>query len=76
MLFEVVYCFLYGVLIVVLLGIMIWKKKWYNEKLYFLSEYWIILYVFGVIIGFLVGLFGIGGGLIVILILLLIFMLN
>ncbi|ELH1205582.1 sulfite exporter TauE/SafE family protein [Listeria monocytogenes] len=76
MLPEAVYRFLYGALIVVLLGIMIWKKKRHNEKPHFLSEYRIIPYVFGVIIGFLAGLFGIGGGPIVIPILLLIFMLN
>lgn len=62
MLPEAVYRFLYGALIVVLLGIMIWKKKRHNEKPHFLSEYRIIPYVFGVIIGFLAGLFGIGGG--------------
>lgn len=71
MLPEAVYRFLYGALIVVLLGIMIWKKKRNNEKPHFLSEYRIIPYVFGVIIGFLAGLFGIGGGPIVIPILLL-----
>ncbi|EHL2514325.1 sulfite exporter TauE/SafE family protein, partial [Listeria monocytogenes] len=76
MLPEAVYRFLYGALIVVLLGIMIWKKKRNNEKPHFLSKYRIIPYVFGVIIGFLAGLFGIGGGPIVIPILLLIFMLN
>ncbi|MBC6296343.1 sulfite exporter TauE/SafE family protein [Listeria sp. FSL L7-1517] len=76
MLPEVVYRFLYGALIVALLLLMVWKKKRQSEQPHFLSKYRIMPYLFGIIIGFLAGLFGIGGGPIVIPILLLIFMLN